>query len=49
VEAQAELVQPPEHVLGQLAHRVLADALEDNVADVVEQDGREAPGGVSHH
>ncbi len=38
-----------EHVLGQHLHRALAHPLEHHVADVVEQHGGEARGGIGEH
>ena len=49
MEAQRQLVQAAEHVLGELAGGVLPDALEDHVADIVERDAGEASRGIGDH
>ncbi len=46
MEAQRQLVQPPEGVLGELARGILPDAFEGDVAQIVEHHGGEAPGGI---
>ena len=42
-------MQAGEHVLGQVAHGILAHTFEHDVAHIVEHHGGEAPGGIGQH
>jgi hypothetical protein len=49
VEAKRQLVDVAEHLLGQAPRRVLADPLEDGVAQILEQYSGEARARISEH